>query len=592
MKSNSGLVQVARALHPEPSGWVYAIGDRDGFRQAHWLDLGDGDWLDRLRDYATGQGGARLSISSYRTPRSHRSANVMRCAGVMVDSDGSRAWRFWSGSLSIVVASGGETNGRRHVHVLRLVEDLDPADASPYFRGAAEQLGGDPGFSAGVTATIRLPLDADDLLVFRPERVARASQLHRAPEPVPKPVTRSESRDRFISAAMAVDRRLAEVGAGESRNLSGYRLALDLWSHGLTEDETIEAGRRYVEAVEDAKVGDDPYELAEWKSQIKRRFRNGPAAVDPEFVAKVDAWETCWLADPSTSSSQKTLISAMAGRARSQGAELVTASRRQMALDARLSLPAVERALRGSKTRKPLLGRALRQDKRKRNGRKGAYRFQLVASPPSPPISIPNFPVACERIAPPPKSASESPVAPSPTVPENHDAWSWSAIGHGPRLVFDVLVFLGRAASVSELARHPSLSNHRTTIRRQLRLLEDAEIVRCLPDQSREVITDDLDALLGIAAEKTERPNAQGIVETWSERTHRQNEEDRRAYELALDPVERERKERARLQRVNGRRIAKQNKRRDCRAGRVRGAISEARTRPPRTLGQQSLRKG
>ncbi|HEX4669238.1 MAG TPA: helix-turn-helix domain-containing protein [Solirubrobacterales bacterium] len=544
-----------------------AIGDRDGFLSPLWLDLSRSNWTQRLRRFVLDQGGARLSIATYRSSGSRRSSNVDRCCWVMLDADGSQLWRFATPPPSIVLASGGSSNGRAHVHALwQLDGSASVAEVGKLTRGHGDLLDGDAGFNAGATATVRLPLDPADLLTFEPDRVARPSDLRRqhrpsaVPEP-PKATATKPPADRAASVAMAISRALAAVERGESRNVTGWELTGELHRLGLTEEEALAVGReRYAEVVNLSSPLGDPFELEEWEGQVRRRFEHGPAVVDREHVERVDRWEVGWLGQPWLSASQRTIVSAVAGRARREGELTVTVSRRQLGLDARLaSLPTIERALKGSKTRNGLLGRALKRDGRKRNGERGAHRFELVDAPPSPPdlaTSTPAFPVACYRNAPPPKPASQSAltVAPSSTVPPNHDGWSWTAIGHGARLVFDALLALDRPASVSELARHPSLSNCRKTIRRQLSKLEAAELVVALQDGTREARTDDLESLLDVAAEATERPGPDGKPERLAERIHRRNEDDRRRYEQATEPAERERRERERLQRVCRRR--------------------------------------
>ena len=110
---------------------------------------------------------------------------------------------------------------------------------------------------------------------------------------------------------------------------------------------------------------------------------------------------------------------------------------------------------------------------------------------------------------------------------------------------------------VSELARHPALSNDRKTIRRQLRKLEAFKLTRRLSSGQWVALADDLDADLEAAAELTIRPGPDGNPERLSERLLRQHESERIAYAKATDPVERQRKERERLQRVCRRRKAR-----------------------------------
>lgn len=569
MKSNdpAPFQSVALALHPESRGWVATIGDRDGFARPLWLDLSRSNWLQRLRRFVLDQGGARLSIATYRSSGSRSVSNVDRCRWVMLDADGSQLWRFATPAPSIVLASGGSSNGCAHVHALwQLDGSATVAEVGKLTRGQGDLLGGDAGFNAGATATVRLPLDRAALLVLEPRRVTRPSDLRRlhrpsaVPEP-PKATATKPPADRAASVAMAISRALAAVERGESRNVTGWELTGELQLRGLTEEEALAIGsERYAEVVNSASPIGDPFELAEWEAQVRRRYLAPIPAADPEHVAAVDGWEVGWNGQPWLSPSQRTIVSVIAGRARRSGELTVTASRRQLGLDARLSgRDTVERALTGSKTREGLIGNALKRDGRKRKGERGADRFELVSPPPSPPeiaTSTPAFPVAWSRNAPPPKPALQEAIAlaPSSTVPPNHDGWSWTAIGHGARLVFDALLALGRPASVSELARHPSLSNCRKTIRRQLSKLEAAELVVALQDGTREARTDDLEALLDVAAEATERPGPDGKPERLAERIHRRNEDDRRRYEQATDPVERERRERERLQRVCRRR--------------------------------------
>lgn len=566
--STDSLVTVARTLHADPVGWVYAVGDRADIRHPLWLDLSKPNWTQLLRRYALDQGGAGLSISSYRQSGSKAKTGVLRARWVMLDADGSRLWRFASPGPAIAVAS--RTAG--HAHVLwRLRDNIDPKGIADLCRGQRDLLDGDRGFSAGATATMRLPLEAEDVLRLDPERTCSALDLrrhHRVPKLPPKQNRDSVPADSAATAVVAVRRRLAEVEQGESRNVTGWRLAGDLWSRGLSQDEATDAGLAYVETVEDLKLGDDPYELEEWESQVGRRYKDGGCIVDPEFIGRVNDWETGWLDDPSTSSSQKTIISALAGRWRSQGTEMVTASRRMLELDARLSLPAVQRALRGSKTRDGLLGRALKRDARRRNGAKNAHRFELINSPsalPTAHTAIGLSTVACERMDPPSKSAS-----PSATVPQNHGAWSWSAIGHGPRLVFDVLVSFDQPTSPGELTKYASLSDHKSTLRKQLRKLEAAGLARRGPDGRWVAVTEDLEALLDVAAEVTERPNADGTMENWSQRHHRRSEAERLAYAeritLYTDPE----------------RIASYCQQRDRRARQRIGKRSQARRRRER----------
>jgi hypothetical protein len=555
---------VALALHPDSRGWVAAIGDRAGYRKPLWLSLGKPSWRQQLWRFALDQGGARLSIASYRQPGSRAIGNVRAGQWVMLDADGSQLWRTANPAPSIVIASG--TPG--HAHALwQLDAPASASELGQLIAGQRDLLGGDPGFNAGATATVRLPLDPADLWRFRPERICRPLQLrqrHRpsaVPKVPPKATRDSTPADRAASVAMAISRALAAVGSGESRNSTGWELTGELQLRGLTEEEALAVGgERYAEIVNSASAIAAPYELAEWEEAVRRRYERPSPVADPKHVERVDHWEVGWNAQPWLSPSQRTIVSAVAGRARMSGELTVTVSRRQLGLDARLAgRETVERALKGIERREGLIGIALKRDRRKRNGAKGAHRFELVNPPPSPPeiaTSIPAFPVAWSRNAPPPKAALQGalPLVPSSTVPPNHDAWSWTAIGHGARLVFDVLLALDRPASVSELARHPTLSNCRKTIRRQLSKLEAAELVVALEDGTREAVTDDLEALLDVAAEVTERPGPDGKPERLAERLHRRNVDDRRHYELATDPAERQRKESEQLRRVCQRR--------------------------------------
>lgn len=549
MKGNApkdSLVVVAQALHPERQGWVAAIGDRDGFARPLWLDLSKPNWTQRLRRYALDQSGARLSRSPYRRPGSRKAENVLSCAWIQLDDDGASCWRFATVQPSLVVVSS--TAG--HHHVLWRVDDLDIADVGRLDQGQAELLGGDPGFTAGVTSTVRLPVD-EGALVRLADRCYRAVDLrrwHRPSAASKPPKARDKSpADRTAAVAFAISRALAAVERGESRNLSGYRLALDLWSHGLSEDEAIEAGRRYVETVEDARPGDDPYELSEWRSQVRRRFDKGPSEVNPEFVAKVDDWEIGHLANPAYGSSQKTMLSAVAGLARASGSDEVELSRRQAMIFARLSRGAVDRAFDGSKTKAGLIGTALKLDRRRKQGRKGSCVFKLIP-PPSPPVPSTSTPTS-SRYWP----RLDTPLKPSPTVPENHDAFRVTR--HGPRLVLDVLLNLDQPASLGDLTRSPALSPHKSTIRKQLKKLAAFSLVHRLDDGRWVAVAGNLEVTLDQIAEKTERPSAEGKVENWSERTHRHNEEDRLAFALA--PSRRKEREAEQLQRVCQRRQAR-----------------------------------
>jgi superfamily II DNA helicase RecQ len=143
-------------------------------------------------------------------------------------------------------------------------------------------------------------------------------------------------------------------------------------------------------------------------------------------------------------------------------------------------------------------------------------------------------------------------VLPSFTVPLNHDGWSWTAIGHGCRCLFDQLASLDHPVSVSELACHPALSNDRKTIRRQLRKLEAFGLASRLSSGKWVVLADHLDNALEAAAELTERNG-----ERLSERLRQQHEKERIAYAKATDPVERKRKEADQLRRVCQRRKAR-----------------------------------
>ena len=262
---SDALVSVAGAIHPERQGWVAVIGDRDGFRRPLWIDWRKPNALQLLRRYALDQGGARLSISSYRTPASRKASNALQARAVMADQDGSQLWRFATPAPSIVVASGGETNGKPHVHALWLLADrIDVADVGKLCRGQADLLGGDRGFNAGATATVRLPLDGSALLRFHPERSCRSIELRQRHRPsaateTPKAVPDLPADDLPGAAAvMAVSAALGEVQRGASRNVTGWELAGELHRLGLSEANAIEAGKPYVEAVEDAKPIDRP----------------------------------------------------------------------------------------------------------------------------------------------------------------------------------------------------------------------------------------------------------------------------------------------------------------------------------------------
>ena len=486
------------ALHPERQGWAYAVGDRDGFRRPLWIDLSKSNAGQRLRRFAIDQGGARVSVSSYRDQSSRSARNVRSCRWVMVDQDGERRPIPETIPPTLSVYSGGQTGFYRHRHLLWRVDDLDYREVGKINRDQAQLVGGDQNFTAGATATVRVPLEPDDLTLTAASYRALDLRRHHAPTPRRDTYTpaadRTTTDDLGAATALAIADAVAGVDQGASRNVTGWELAGRLRELGLSEAATIETGRQFVSAVEKAKPNDHPYELSEWTRQVERRFASGAAVVDPELVERVDRWESGNLADPDNSSSQKTVVSAVAGIVRATGKERFTLSERELAERSRLSRPAVRRALKGTKARGGLIGKALRTDGRWRKGNQGANRFELVDPPPSPPTTATTFSVDWERLDPP---------SISPTIPPNHDAWSHLGIGHGARLVFDALASLDSGATAHELTRSASLSNYPSTIRKQLKRLASHGLAERLPDGRWVARIDSLTDALDAAAEAT-----------------------------------------------------------------------------------------
>lgn len=540
MKS-SAVARLVGAAFPRRQGWACVV-DAD-FRLLDWVELSRPDADETIERLAARDGRARIYVSTFRSPTNRRTENVLESRLAMVDADGTSAYLSADPSPGIVLASRTPGNA----HALWATDwSMSGSEASEINRGLSGLLGGDSGFRLGVNATVWLPRDDDDLLVYEPGGVANRRELRRhrnsaAPKP-PEAPARTPA-DRKASVAMAVGRALNAVAQGDSRNSTGWRLAGDLRSRGLTEDEAVQAGESYVAEVELAKVGDDPYTIQEWRDQVRRHFEHGAVLVDPEHVERVDVWETGWLTNRRYGSSQKTLVSAVAGLARAAGSDQVMLSRRKAMIFARLSRGAVDRGFDGSKTRDGLIGTALELRAKPRRGSREGSILQLL-DPPSPPIATPLSP---------PLGLVLSPlVFPSQTVPPNHDAFRIT--GHGPRLVLDVLLGLARPASIAELAGSPVLSDHKRTIRRQLQRLQELGLVTRSDDALWQPV-DDLEVVLDLVAEQTERPNGEGRIESWSERTHRQHERERAHYEDVLEDSKRREGDRLRrvLRRERGR---------------------------------------
>jgi hypothetical protein len=519
---------------------VYAVGDQHGFRRPLWLDLSKPNTGQRLHRFAIDQGGARVSVSSYRDRSSRAARNVERCRWVMVDQDGKRRAIPDAIPPSIIVYSGSRTGSHRHRHLLWRVDDLDRREVGQFNRDQGELVGGDPNFTAGATATVRVPLDAEDVTLT--DRTYRALDLRRHHPPARScenfTIDTAPGEVAEFAITSTVDGALAKVAQGASRNLTGWELAGELCELGLSEADAMRAGERYQVTVENAKPNDYPYSPGEWRGQIERRFANGPRKLDAAHVATVDRWESGWLGDASLSSSQKTAISAVAGIVRATGKVRFTLSERELSERSRLSRPAVSRALKGTKARDGLIGKALRADGRWRKGRKGAKRFELIPNLPLHPLDTSLFSPLSGNDWTHPQISS--------TIPPNHDAWSHLGIGHGARLVFDVLASFEGGAAASDLARSPVLSSYPSTIRKQLNRLASHGLAERLPDGRWVACIDSLTATLDAAAEAT---GAEG----YGERLHRRHQAERIAYAKATDPAERLRR---RLHR--------------CRAGRLR----------------------
>lgn len=522
MKPSTDLLA---ALHPDRRGWVYAVGDQHGFRRPFWLDLSKPNAAQLLHRFTLDQGGARVSVSSYRDRSSRAARNVECCRWVMVDQDGQRRSIPDAIPPSIIVYSGSRTGSHRHRHLLWRVDDLDCCEVGQLNRDQGELVGGDPNFTAGATATVRVPLDAEDVTLA--ERTYRALDLRRHHSPARRcenfTIDTADTAPGEIAGAITstVDGALGKVAQGASRNLTGWELAGELRELGISEADAMAAGERYQATVENLKPDDYPYSLGEWRGQVERRFANGPRKLDAAHVATVDHWESGWLGDASLSNSQKTILSAVAGIVRATGKERFTLSERELAERSRLSRPAVSRALKGTKARNGLIGKALRTDGRWRKGGKGAKRFELLIP------NLPQHPLDTPSLS--PLSGNDwSPPSISSTIPPNHDAWSHLGIGHGARLVFDVLSSREAGATAADLARSPVLSDHTRTIRRQLRRLADHGLAERLTDGRWRACLDSLTATLDAAAEATGAEGYGGAPSPSSRcRAHRLRESNR-----------------------------------------------------------------
>jgi hypothetical protein len=524
-------------------GWVFLAGEALGWGK-EGFNLADPTALDRMAERAVELGDVRATIAVFKTRASQRSANFLAARCVMCDFDGGRNLLPFA-RPTMEIASGGETDGRRHIHTLkRMYRPVrDAAEFAELQRGDRDALGGDAGWNGAATALFRIPgtvhrkggrVRKVELIAHRPERIFAVSDLrrhHRRQRPEQPQVVDLLTGELVAAMKAVADRRLAEVGAGASRENTGFEIARDWHLLGVTKDSALDAAADWHPRVTEIAERDHPYELDDLLGSVQRRYAGGAR---PSRADAVDDWEKATQADSKLSPSQKTLISSVAGRMRAAGSKRVTASIRQLAVDGRMSVAAVDRALHGSKRHQGLHGSYLAKAGK---GEKGAQRWKLrhprrgegkestrlapkLDSPSAITTSISPFPVACSH-----------------SVPPNSDGWSYCAIGHGARLVFDVLAFLNRPLSAVELTSSPVLSDHPRTIRRQLRRLEDHGLARRLPDSRWEADLEDVEAKLDAAAE------ALGTAGR-ADRMHRIHERERVAFreDQARFAVEQDRK--------------------------------------------------
>lgn len=472
------------------------------------FNLADDDALDRIAAEAVRLGDVRATVAIFRDGSSRQSWNVLRARAAMVDFDGGE--QLDDDTLpSLMVASGGSSNGRRHFHGLWLLgHAVDGRELAEVQVGLRDNLGGDPKWTAAASALIRIPgtehRKAGKLRRVELERSndhrfdftdLRRSNPPRS-KPTATPILPADELPADLSSAvaMACSLKLAEVERGElPREPTGFALICESKRQGASQDQTTSLLREHYWQPVQSIRRDHNYFDSDLLGSIRRAYRGSDhgsgrgsgrecRAFDP---GEVRAWRDEALRDSLLSDFERQMVIELARRMLGAGSMIVTASARSLALALSCQLKTITRAINGCKRFAGLWKRWIRKARR---GEDGAQRWgirrpdrkggQTASASAIRATSHPSSPVNCSHVF----------------IP-SHDAFAFHALGQSIRSTLSVLAGFHHPVSIAELAASPLLHRSSRTLRRHLRWAERFELASISGSQFRAEL-DDLDSKL------------------------------------------------------------------------------------------------
>ncbi len=472
-----------------PDEWAFLTGEALGCgsgwgkRPYRVADLAD---RRRMAEDAVELGNVRATVATFKTRRSREAHNVSRAYAAMVDLDASECEEI--DRLSILIASGGSSNGRRHLHGVALLDrGVDRRELEELQRGLCDQLGGDDGWGATAAETVRIPgtehrkagrlrrveLISDSGHRHDPSDLPHAARRTSRATSTPSPNDLPADLEQAVRAMCKVG--LGDVRRGASREGVGYGLALQCRRLGASCEQSADflldlyvdqanaiggrdhnylpselVGAEYAETRQGAVGGSvgsafkGLHRAGEERRVDRRRF-------DP---ADVRAWRRAALADERQSPYEHEVVNELARRMLGAGSSIVTAGTRSLALALSCQPKTITHALNGTKKYPGLLGRWIRKA---RKGVDGAQRWTIRMPGDGKRNKAPASPI--EGIYRP-----SSPANCGPVFLPSHDAFGYRALGQSIRHSLAALAAFKDPVSLADFASSPFVHRSARTL--------------------------------------------------------------------------------------------------------------------------------
>lgn len=502
MKVSDSQAFLAALYADQHQGFAFLAGSALGWKgPGEAFNLSDRRSIEAMASRAVELGDVRATVATFKTPRSRRTPNVLSAGAAMLDCDG-RSWHRFAGlRASIEVASGGKTNGERHVHAVWLLADpVGAGELAELQCRLRDSLGGDPNWNASAIELVRIPgtehrksdrLRRVELIRCEPERVYSPARLRecfsRSARAIPKPEPILPANDlpadpgRHI--ATACKSALARVRRGdESREPAGFSLAVLARRQGASQEQATALLLDHYWLPAQSIPRDHAYYESELRGSIRRAFEgSAPARSIARGIARrgdqcsvkrqrfdpaeVRSWMRDVLADPRLSAYEREVAKEIARRMLGAGSLIVTASVRSLALALSCRPATIVHALNGTKRYPGLHGRWLRKARRGPEGaqrwtprrakeREGKQRANTRSNKPNTGDRGSFSPANCYAV-----------YLPS------HDAFAFRALGQSIRSTLSVLAGFDRPVSVADFAASSYLHLSERTLSRHLRLV-------------------------------------------------------------------------------------------------------------------------